>query len=85
MENENACGYKDLSYKIEEERLIMTSLFSEFWPNYFVKENVTTSFFQFFLFLFIHIHMYSLSNDINTYKREIKSIKSGTHKNNLQI
>ena len=45
MENENACGYKDLSYKIEEERLIMTSLFSEFWQNYFVKENVTTSFF----------------------------------------
>ena len=56
MENENACGYKDLSYKIEEERLIMTSLFSEFWPNYFVKENVTTSFFQFF---FVSIHTYT--------------------------
>ena len=36
-----------------------------------------------FFFLFIHIHMYSLNNYINTYKREIKSIKSGTHKNNL--
>ena len=45
MENENACGYKGLSYRIKEERLIVTSLFSEFWPNHFVKENVTTSFF----------------------------------------
>ena len=36
-----------------------------------------------FFFLFIHIHMYNWNNYIDTYKREIKSIKSGTHKNNL--
>ena len=36
-----------------------------------------------FFFLFIHIHMYSLNNYKNTYKKEVKSIKSGTHKNNL--
>ena len=28
--------------------------------------------------------MYSLNNYINTYRRDIKSIKSGTHKNNLK-
>ena len=32
-------------------------------------------------FLFIHIQMYSLNNYINTYKVEIKSMKTGTHKN----
>ena len=34
-----------------------------------------------FCFLFIHIYIYSLNNYINTYKRERKSIKIGTHKN----
>ena len=29
--------------------------------------------------------MYSLNNYINTYEKEIKSIKNGTHKNNLYI
>ena len=42
-------------------------------------------FFSFFFFLFIHIHMYSLNNYINTYKKEIKSIKSGTQKQFLDI
>ena len=32
-------------------------------------------------FLFIHIQMYSLNNYINTYKVQIKSMKTGTHKN----
>ena len=36
-----------------------------------------------YFFLIIHIHMYSLKNHINSYKKEIKSIKSGTHKSNL--
>ena len=41
------------------------------------------SIFECFFFLFIHIQMHSLNDYINTYKKEIKSIKSGTHKNNL--
>ena len=36
-----------------------------------------------FFFYSLHIHMYSLNNFISTYKIEIKSIKSGTRKNNL--
>ena len=38
-----------------------------------------------FFFLLIHIHMYSLNNYINTYKKGIKSIKSGTQKQSLDI
>ena len=33
-----------------------------------------------FFFLFIDIHIYSLKNYLNTYSKEIKSIKSGTQK-----
>ena len=51
------------------------------------RKNCVTSngFLFFFFFLFIHIHMYSLNNYINTYKKEIKSIKSGTQKQFLDI
>ena len=45
-ENENACSYEDLPptpSKTEEERLIVTSLFSEFWSKYFIKETVATT------------------------------------------
>ena len=38
-----------------------------------------------FFFFFLYIHMYSLNNYINTYKKGIKSIKSGTQKQSLDI
>ena len=45
-ENENTCSYEDLPptpSKTEEERLIVTSLFSEFWSKYLIKETVATT------------------------------------------
>ena len=52
-------------------------------PQFSIAENSADFFFFLFIHIHMHIHMYSLNNYINTYKREVKSIKIGTHKNNL--
>ena len=59
------------------------------FPTVYVNSFVAPKVIQFFNWIFLEyillIHMYSLNNFINAYKIEIKSIKNGTHRNNLQI